>query len=299
MCVWQNGRAALGDVIYRYITSDQFSQDYLLDCLDLSSEYQALEIANRVEASIYVWRRKGGGGARSSWGIVKDMVMDTEKRDLLAERAEALLMSLKQRFPGLTQTSLDMSKIQYNKVQFAIHRDESSFVHRCLGRTSEHFLFFFFLCHAHAWSLQDVGKSILESYSRVLESLASNIIARIDDLLNVDELSKQPADSIPSAGADAKVACKSNGSKQATAVPASGTPYATAYATPSFSPAQLSSPSKIGRALLVDRRSHHVAGAKRAAASAADRAGVEVVKGMVVDGSAIFDIIPIAVPAKI
>jgi hypothetical protein len=141
--VWQNGRAALGDVIYRYITSDQFSQDCLLDCLDLSSEYQALEIANRVEASIYVWRRKGGGGARSSWGIVKDMVMDTEKRDLLAERAEALLMSLKQRFPGLTQTSLDMSKIQYNKVQFAIHRDESSFVHRCLGRTSEHFLFFF------------------------------------------------------------------------------------------------------------------------------------------------------------
>ncbi|PWZ08495.1 Rop guanine nucleotide exchange factor 7 [Zea mays] len=257
----KNGRAALGDVIYRYITSDQFSQDCLLDCLDLSSEYQALEIANRVEASIYVWRRKGGGGARSSWGIVKDMVMDTEKRDLLAERAEALLMSLKQRFPGLTQTSLDMSKIQYNK---------------------------------------DVGKSILESYSRVLESLASNIIARIDDLLNVDELSKQPADSIPSAGADAKVACKSNGSKQATAVPASGTPYATAYATPSFSPAQLSSPSKIGRALLVDRRSHHVAGAKRATASAADRAGVEVVKGMVVDGSsAIFDIIPIAVPAKI
>lgn len=143
-----------------------------------------------------------------------------------------------------------------------------------------------------------MGKSILESYSRVLESLASNIIARIDDLLNVDELSKQ-SDSIPSAGADAKTVCK----QQATAVPASGTPYATAYATPScFSPAQLSSPSKIGRALLVDRRSHHVkqgaAGAKRttAAASAADRAGVEVVKGMVV-GSAMFDV-PTAVTAE-
>jgi len=59
-----------------------------------------------------------------------------------------------------------------------------------------------------------VGKSILESYSRVLESLASNIIARIDDLLNVDELSKQ-SDSIPSAGTatDAKIACKSNSNK--------------------------------------------------------------------------------------
>ncbi|PVH31337.1 hypothetical protein PAHAL_9G117900 [Panicum hallii] len=42
----------------------------------------------------------------------------------------------------------------------------------------------------HAEGLLDVGKSILESYSRVLESLASNIIAQIDDLLNVDELSK-------------------------------------------------------------------------------------------------------------
>ncbi|KAF8703874.1 hypothetical protein HU200_031971 [Digitaria exilis] len=267
----KNGRATLGDVIYRYITSEQFSPDCLLDCLDLSSEYQALEVANRVEASIYVWRRKGGaakpssrGGAKSSWGMVKDMIMDTEKRDLLAERAEGLLISLKQRFPGLTQTSLDMSKIQYNK---------------------------------------DVGKSILESYSRVLESLASNIIARIDDLLNVDELSKL-SDHLPAAGLDVKIACKNNSGSKATAtvVPASGTPYATAYATPSLSPAQLSSPSKIGRALLVDRRSHHVkgaAGAKRTTTttSTADRAGVEVVKGMLV-GSAVFDI-PKAVTAEL
>ena len=120
MC--QNGRATLGDIIYRYITSEQFSPDCLLDCLDLSSEYQAVEIANRVEAAVYVWRRRGtaaakSAGTKSSWGMVKDMIMDTEKRgDLLAERAEGLLISLKQRFPGLTQTSLDMSKIQYNKV---------------------------------------------------------------------------------------------------------------------------------------------------------------------------------------
>ncbi|KAG2627109.1 rop guanine nucleotide exchange factor 7-like [Panicum virgatum] len=265
----KNGRATLGDAIYRYITSDQFSPDCLLDCLDLSSEYQALEIANRVEASVCVWRRRGGAakpacraGARSSWGIVKDMIMNTDKRGLLAERAEGLLISLKQRFPGLTQTSLDMSKIQYNK---------------------------------------DVGKSILESYSRVLESLASNIIARIDDLLNVDELSKLP-DHLPAGGADGNVACKNSSSSKAAAVPASGTPYATAYATPSFSPAQLSSPSKIGRALLVDRRPHHAkgaAGARRTAASAAaDRAGVEVVKGMLLGSTAVFDV-PAAVTAEL
>lgn len=43
-------------------------------------------------------------------------MVDADKRELLAERAESLLISLKQRFPGLPQTSLDMSKIQYNKV---------------------------------------------------------------------------------------------------------------------------------------------------------------------------------------
>jgi hypothetical protein len=120
----------LGDIIYRYITSDQFSPECLLDCLDLSTEYQALEVANRVEASVYVWRRRvaakpanslvRSSSARSSWGMVKDMMVDTEKRELLAARAEGMLICLKQRFPGLTQTSLDMSKIQYNKVCISI-----------------------------------------------------------------------------------------------------------------------------------------------------------------------------------
>lgn len=41
--------------------------------------------------------------------------------------------------------------------------------------------------------LQDVGCSLLESYSRVMESLAFNIMARIDDLLYVDDASKKRA----------------------------------------------------------------------------------------------------------
>lgn len=41
--------------------------------------------------------------------------------------------------------------------------------------------------------LQDVGHSLLESYSRVMESLAFNIMARIDDLLYVDDASKKRA----------------------------------------------------------------------------------------------------------
>ncbi|KAL7136376.1 hypothetical protein ABFS83_10G025700 [Erythranthe nasuta] len=158
----KNGKASLGDLIHRYINSDQYSPECLLDCLDLSSEHHALEIANRVEATIHVWRRKTNSkplnhyttqrsNSKSSWEIVKDLVIDADKRELLASRAETLLLCLKQRFPGLPQTTLDTSKIQCNK---------------------------------------DVGKSILEGYSRVLESLAFNIVARIDDLIYVDDLSK-------------------------------------------------------------------------------------------------------------
>lgn len=35
--------------------------------------------------------------------------------------------------------------------------------------------------------LQDVGHGVLESYSRVLESMAFNVTARIDDVLYVDD----------------------------------------------------------------------------------------------------------------
>lgn len=88
----------MGDFIYRYMTSDKFCAETLLDSLDLSSEHVALEIANRIEASIYVWRGR------------------SQSREILAQRAENVLVCLKQRFPSLTQTTLDTTKIQYNKV---------------------------------------------------------------------------------------------------------------------------------------------------------------------------------------
>ncbi|XP_008240123.1 PREDICTED: rop guanine nucleotide exchange factor 7 [Prunus mume] len=205
----KNGRASLGDLIYRYISSDQFSPECLLDCLDLSSEHQAIEIANRVEASIYLWRKKANlkptnnatrFSSRSSWEMVKELMVDAEKKELLPERAESLLMCLRQRFPGLPQTALDMSKIQYNK---------------------------------------DVGKSILESYSRVLESLAFNIVARIDDLLYVDDLTRH-SDQFSSISKVSIISHKSTPNPYT--VPISSTPYKTAFTTPSFSPGQLVSP---------------------------------------------------------
>lgn len=146
------GRASVGDLIYRHMSfPGKFSPEYLLDCLEISSEHEALEAADRVEAAMHVWRRKAS--QRSPWSAVKDL-MESDKNVMLARRAEDVLLCLKQRFPGLSQTTLDASKIQYNK---------------------------------------DVGQAILESYSRVLESLAYNIVTCVDDVLFADEAARKIA----------------------------------------------------------------------------------------------------------
>lgn len=124
--VFQSGRACLGDSIYRYMqTAEKFSPDYLLECLNIASEHEALELADKVEASMYTWRRKACmSHSKSSWDMVKDLMSDTDRSDknhILAERAESLLFCLKQKYPELSQTSLDTCKIQYNKVSLSNH----------------------------------------------------------------------------------------------------------------------------------------------------------------------------------
>ncbi|XP_019234227.1 PREDICTED: rop guanine nucleotide exchange factor 1-like isoform X2 [Nicotiana attenuata] len=121
----KGGKASLGEILHRYITADQFSPDCLLDYLDLSSEYTTLEIANRIEAAMHIWRQKcekknlnQSKSGKSSWGgTVKGLVGLTERYQLLSQRAENLLRNLKLNFPGLPQTALDVNKIQYNKTR--------------------------------------------------------------------------------------------------------------------------------------------------------------------------------------
>ncbi|KAK1385672.1 hypothetical protein POM88_023407 [Heracleum sosnowskyi] len=99
----------------------------------MSSEYTTLEIANRIEASVHIWRHK------------------YFRRHLSRAKSGR---SWSGKFPGLPHTALDIQKIQYNK---------------------------------------DVGQSILESYSRVIESLDFNLMTRIDDLQYVDDATRQRA----------------------------------------------------------------------------------------------------------
>lgn len=123
----QSGKACLGKIIYHYMTADKFSPECLLGYLDFSSEYTTLEIANRIEAAVHIWRQrylKQGSvhlqSGKSSWGgKVKGFSGDIQRNKFLAYRAETLLQNLRVRFPGLPQTALDMSKIQHNKVYMA------------------------------------------------------------------------------------------------------------------------------------------------------------------------------------
>ncbi|KAA8546145.1 hypothetical protein F0562_020961 [Nyssa sinensis] len=213
----KSGKACLGDVIYHHITADKFSPECLLDCLDLSSEHHTLEVANVIEAAVHVWKQKDRKKhinhlktKRSSWGgKVKNLVADGEKYQFLAQRADILLQSLRLRFPGLPQTALDMNKIQYNK---------------------------------------DVGQSILESYSRVMESLAFNIMARIDDVLYVDDAIKRCAAaesvSIFSRGGLGGLPIQKRMSPSTFSV--QHTPYTSPFATPTLcsSPPKAGSPCK-------------------------------------------------------
>jgi PRONE (Plant-specific Rop nucleotide exchanger) len=100
-------------------TTDQFSADSVLDSLDITSEHEALEIADKVEAAVYIWKRKiNVGHAKSTWdmGLVSDFMADGDKNTVLKSRAQSLLLALKHKYPSLSQTTLDTSKIQYNKV---------------------------------------------------------------------------------------------------------------------------------------------------------------------------------------
>ena len=84
--------------------------------------------------------------------------------------------------------------------------------------------------------LQDVGQSILESYSRVMESLAFNILARIDDVIYVDDATKRCAAaesmSIFSRGGLGGLPIQKRMSPSPFSI--HHTPYASPFATPTF-----------------------------------------------------------------
>ncbi|KAE8705849.1 Rop guanine nucleotide exchange factor 9 [Hibiscus syriacus] len=142
-------KETLGDSTYKSITVEYLDPVQFLAAMDFSTEHKILDFKNRIEASVIIWRRKKvqKDARSSSWGTS----VSVGKRELFEERAATVLLILKQHFPGLPQSALDISKIQENK---------------------------------------DDGLPIPESYSRVLESLAYSVMSRIEDVLHADSLTR-------------------------------------------------------------------------------------------------------------
>lgn len=153
----KNGRASLGDFIYKSITDEHFDPDHFLSSMDLTTDHKIVDLKNRIEASVVIWKRKmtakmSAKDGKSSWSSGVSL----EKREQFGDRAETMLLILKQRYPGIPQTILEISKIEHNR---------------------------------------DVGHAILESYSRILESLAHKVLSRIEDIQHADALTQSPSSS--------------------------------------------------------------------------------------------------------
>ncbi|KAJ1285497.1 hypothetical protein BS78_03G283600 [Paspalum vaginatum] len=162
----KNGRASLGDALYRIITDVEFDPDDFLSTVDLTSEHKILDLKDRIEASVIIWNRKvHNKDGKSSWGSA----VSQEKREQFEERAQTLLLIIKHRFPGIPQSTLDIAKIQENR---------------------------------------DVGFALLESYSRVLESLAYNVMSRIEDVIQADNLAREKAKKDAPSAAEAGGCCR-------------------------------------------------------------------------------------------
>jgi hypothetical protein len=99
----------------------------VLSLLDLSTEHNALEMENRLEAAIYTWKRRiysrqsisiedGKTGVKSSWSLVKESENELGRKELYMERADNILLNLKNKLPSIPQ-SPDFPGHHQNSVQ--------------------------------------------------------------------------------------------------------------------------------------------------------------------------------------
>ncbi|KAF6168905.1 hypothetical protein GIB67_038402 [Kingdonia uniflora] len=162
----KTGKASLGEVLYKILSSESKSVEKMIDSLDLESEHNALQTMNQLEMAIFAWKQRlsdevnSKSPVRNSWSFGKDSTSELNKLEFLLERAEDLLHMLKIKFPNLPQTFLDVTKVKYNK---------------------------------------DIGHSIIEAYSRAIGSLAFRILSRIKDILEEDAWSN-PNSPVPTCG---------------------------------------------------------------------------------------------------
>jgi hypothetical protein len=106
----------MGDLIYLHMSFlCKFLPEYLLDCLEISSEHETLEAADRVQAVMHVWRRKTiQSHFRSPRSAVKDL-MESDKKVMLASHAKDVLLCLPP--AALPRPLPDHARRQHDPVQ--------------------------------------------------------------------------------------------------------------------------------------------------------------------------------------
>ncbi|KAL5160398.1 Rop guanine nucleotide exchange factor 12 [Glycine soja] len=124
----KNGRSRVSQMIF----SDP---DQLLSAMDMSNEHKIVDLKDRIEASIVIWRRKMNqkDSSKSAWGSA----VSVRKEKSLKTGQKPFYFSLS----------------------------------------------------------VDVGQAVLESYSRILESLAFTVLSRIEDVLHADLQTQNPSQS--------------------------------------------------------------------------------------------------------
>ncbi|CAI7779244.1 unnamed protein product, partial [Closterium sp. NIES-54] len=127
--------------------------------VDLSNQRASLKLACKMEAAQQIWIRQLQT-AREPYltHTLGGSYLSTSSREIMRleenlERVASCLAAIRRMWPDLPQTTLDLAKIAFNR---------------------------------------DIGKAVLESYSRVLEGAASNIRARLRDVLHADHLFNNP-----------------------------------------------------------------------------------------------------------
>ncbi|KAG5403429.1 hypothetical protein IGI04_009548 [Brassica rapa subsp. trilocularis] len=87
----KKGKTSLGDLLYKSITDEYFDPGYFLSSCDLSTKHKVLDLKNRIEASMVIWKRKMNH--KEQWGSFVSL----EKRELFEVRVETILAMLKQK----------------------------------------------------------------------------------------------------------------------------------------------------------------------------------------------------------
>ncbi|PWZ12152.1 Rho guanine nucleotide exchange factor 8 [Zea mays] len=191
------GRASLGDALYRVITDVEFDPDDFLSTMDLTSEHKILDLKDRIEAGVghHLEHEGAQQGRQVVLGLHRQPGEEGAVRGASAEAAAHPQAQVPRHPPvrarhrkdpreqGEQSTSTSMRATQCNAaVRLATDLCRSglnALTHYCR--------------HGRRRRQQDVGFALLESYSRVLESLAFNVMSRIEDVVQTDNLARDIA----------------------------------------------------------------------------------------------------------